>query len=234
MVWLSGWLKEIIVIVLLAAFVELLLPNNAYQRYVRTVLGLFILLSLLSPLLSVFKMKWDSQKILASVERLGDVGTGGQTFGQMRSMQAIMQDADRWRQSDRSDAQRLMEKELAAELQSSIGGEANVTVKQVKLQISYDNNGTPSMKHMQVILDHRQSPEGTATAEPPGRKPIAAVEPVTIDIRVGRSEAKSDETKLTSEQIAAKGRIYDQLKRQWQLNRDQVTLLYESELEKER
>ncbi|MEF3301936.1 stage III sporulation protein AF [Paenibacillus sp. GYB003] len=236
MAWLSGWLKEIVVVVLLAAFVELLLPNNAYQRYVRTVLGLFILLALLSPLLSLFKQKWDAQKIVASVEQLGDAADS-RTFAAMKPLQAIMQDAERWRQNDRGEAQRLMESELAAELQRSFGNDAGVRVKQVKLQLSYDNNGTPSMKHMQVILDHIQRPDSSPSeAEAPQRKPIAAVEPVHIDIRVGGTEPKTkpDESKLTKQQIDAKERMYEQVWRQWQLGRDEVTLLYESELEKAR
>ncbi|GAA3405469.1 stage III sporulation protein AF [Paenibacillus hodogayensis] len=234
MEWLNGWLKDIIVVVMLAAFVELLLPNNAFQRYVRTVLGLFILLTLLSPLLSLFQQKWDTGKMLASVEQLGEDKNGEKTFGSMRSLTAIMQDADRWRQTDRSEAQKLTESQLAAELQQSIGDDAEVRVKQVKLQMEYDNNGTPRMKHMQVILDHREASSGEEqTRQSPSRKPIAAVEPVNIDIRIG-STVKQDDGKLTEAQQAAKQRVYEQLNRQWKLNRSQVTLLYESETGKGR
>ncbi|TMV51406.1 stage III sporulation protein AF [Paenibacillus mesophilus] len=234
--WMSGWLKEIVLIVLLAAFVDLLLPNNAFQRYVRTVLGLFILLTLLSPILSLFQQKWDAQKMLASVEQVSSRTDIGASFGSMRPLQAIMQDAERIRQNDRAEAQRIMERQLAAELAQSVGTEANVRIKQVKLQMSYDNNGTPSMKHMQVILDHIEA--APAAAKPQGgaagRRPIGAVEPVHIDIRVGAAEAKPDESKLTNEQVSTKQRIFELLNKQWQLNRDQITVLYETELGKER
>lgn len=229
--WLSGWLKEIVLIILLAAFVDLLLPSNTFQRYVRTVLGLFIILALLSPILTLFQQKWDEQKIFAAVETLNSRASGGTTFGAMRPLQAIMQDAERIRQDDRAEAVRLMERQLAAEMQQSIGNEANVRIKQVKLQVNVDNNGTPSMKHMQVILDDIEAPPADANTKSATRKPIGAVEPVNIDIRVGAAaDVKPDEGKLTSEQKNAKQRMYEQLKRQWQLNRDQVTLLYEKEL----
>lgn len=229
--WLSGWLREIVLIVLFAAFVDLLLPNNAFQRYVRTVLGLFILLTLLSPILSLFQQKWDSQKLLASVEQLGSRSNDG-TFESMRPLQAIMQDAERWRQNDRSEAQRLMELQLAAELQQSIGDAERVRIKQVKLQMSYDNNGTPGMNHMQVVLDHIEAVPAAAKqqGEAAGRRPIGAVEPVHIDIRIGGAPVKPNEGKLTPEQIAVKQRLFEQLNKQWKLNRDQVTLLYETEL----
>ena len=45
------WVKKLILLVLLATFLELLLPTNAYQKYVRMAMGLLILLTLLTPLL---------------------------------------------------------------------------------------------------------------------------------------------------------------------------------------
>jgi len=234
--WLHGWLKEIILIVLLAAFVDLLLPNNAFQRYVKTVLGLFILLTLLSPLLALFRESWDSQKLLASIEQIGTEKTGAGTFDTMKSLQAIMDDAERWRQDDRAEAQRLMERQLAAELQQSVGLPAQVAVKQVQLQMNYDNNGTPSIKHMQVVLDLID--EVPAAGNPPGetgdRKPIGAVRPVYIEVQIGKTEPKRTDAGLTPEQLNAKKIIYEQLNRQWRLNRDEVTLLFETELGKER
>ncbi|PYI55059.1 stage III sporulation protein AF [Paenibacillus flagellatus] len=234
--WLSGWLKDVILVVLLAAFVDLLLPNNALQRYVKTVLGLFILLTLLSPLLSLFQEKWDPEKLVASVERLGSQPQAGGPSNSVQSLQAILRNAERWRQDDRNEAQRIMERELAAELQRTAGSEANVAIKQVKLQMKYDNNGTPSIEHMQVVLDDIDgSPPGSGTGkDPPARKPIGAVEPVHIDIRVGTPETKPEAGAISPERQQTKQKLYDALNRQWQLSRDQVTLLYETELRKER
>ncbi len=48
--WLSNWLQELIMIVLLATFVDMLLPNRSMERYVKLVLSLLILLTLLSPI----------------------------------------------------------------------------------------------------------------------------------------------------------------------------------------
>lgn len=38
--WLSDWLKSIIMVILLATFVDILLPNQTMQRYVKTVISL--------------------------------------------------------------------------------------------------------------------------------------------------------------------------------------------------
>ncbi|WP_458460738.1 stage III sporulation protein AF, partial [Paenibacillus sp.] len=53
--WLSNWLQELIMIVLLATFVDMLLPNRSMERYVKLVLSLLILLTLLSPITKLLR-----------------------------------------------------------------------------------------------------------------------------------------------------------------------------------
>ncbi|MEC0124223.1 stage III sporulation protein AF [Paenibacillus pabuli] len=53
--WLSSWLRELIMIVLLATFVDMLLPNRSMERYVKLVLSLLILLTLLSPITKLLR-----------------------------------------------------------------------------------------------------------------------------------------------------------------------------------
>lgn len=55
MSWLSGWLHELILVVLMAAFVEMLLPSKSMERYARLVLSLLVLLTMLSPIVSMLK-----------------------------------------------------------------------------------------------------------------------------------------------------------------------------------
>ena len=53
MTWLSEWLKGIVFVVLLATFVEMLLPSRSMERYVKLVLSLLVLMTLLSPILKL-------------------------------------------------------------------------------------------------------------------------------------------------------------------------------------
>jgi len=52
---LNAWVKQIILIVLFAAFLELLIPGNSYKKIVRLIMGLFILLTVMRPLLHVLE-----------------------------------------------------------------------------------------------------------------------------------------------------------------------------------
>ncbi|MBP3952311.1 stage III sporulation protein AF [Bacillus suaedae] len=52
--FLTDWLTNIILLILLATILELMLPNSNMQRYVRMVVGLLLLVVMLQPLLSIF------------------------------------------------------------------------------------------------------------------------------------------------------------------------------------
>jgi stage III sporulation protein AF len=58
---LSDWLRQIIAVVLLASLIDLLLPNRTMQKYVRLVAGLFILMTVATPILHWMKGDFSSK-----------------------------------------------------------------------------------------------------------------------------------------------------------------------------
>lgn len=60
MQFLSEWISNIILLILLATILELLLPNSSLQRYVKMVVGLLLLVIILNPLFSIFSKDADS------------------------------------------------------------------------------------------------------------------------------------------------------------------------------
>lgn len=56
---LNAWVKQIILIVLFAAFLELLIPGNSYKKFVRVIMGLLILLTVMRPLLHFLEPQSD-------------------------------------------------------------------------------------------------------------------------------------------------------------------------------
>jgi stage III sporulation protein AF len=65
MEYLTSWISNIILFVLLAVVLELLLPNSALQRYVKMVIGLLLIVIILSPLLKF--VTEDFENMLASM-----------------------------------------------------------------------------------------------------------------------------------------------------------------------
>jgi len=48
---IDGWIKGVVFVVLFASFLDLLLPNSSMQKFVRVIMGLFIMMAVLTPVI---------------------------------------------------------------------------------------------------------------------------------------------------------------------------------------
>jgi len=78
---LGGWLKQIVLVVLLATFIDLLLPNRTMQRYVKLVVSLFILMTILSPVMQLFGSSANLRMLAATVDGWSVAGTAAPQAG---------------------------------------------------------------------------------------------------------------------------------------------------------
>lgn len=67
---MGAWLKEIIVIALLAVFTDLLLPSQSMQRYVRMVMGLAIIAVMIQPIVPFFQRDWVTKVATLATEEV--------------------------------------------------------------------------------------------------------------------------------------------------------------------
>lgn len=65
MALLFEWVKQIILFILIGTILELLIPNNSMKKYVQLVFGLLLLLLLLQPLFSLFRVN-----VITEIENL--------------------------------------------------------------------------------------------------------------------------------------------------------------------
>lgn len=50
--WISGWIQGIIIAVIIGTIIEMLLPNGNCKKYVKVVIGVYILFSIVSPVIT--------------------------------------------------------------------------------------------------------------------------------------------------------------------------------------
>lgn len=67
MSFISTWIMQIVIFILIATIIELLLPNNSMKRYVNIVVGLLLLLIFSKPLMLVFSL--DVNSSIKSIEQ---------------------------------------------------------------------------------------------------------------------------------------------------------------------
>jgi stage III sporulation protein AF len=133
MSWLSGWLHELILVVLMAAFVEMLLPSKSMERYARLVLSLLVLLTMLSPIVSLLKGDASQELSLAmeQQERSGGLLSGAGDGA--ASLEKILADGRMLAEGARDQSLKLAAEEIAGQMRDQIAGAtgvrgANVTV----------------------------------------------------------------------------------------------------------
>lgn len=192
--WLGGWLKSIILVILLATFVDILLPNQTMQRYVKTVMSLFILLTLLHPLFSLFQKNNSIDSMLADAIDLGGSIKSSGTLSafspqpegpaDMPALGNIERNAKQLQSQQEQQSQRLVQQQISDLMKKSIEQTTGMRVVNLKVETAKDSKG-----HLQIRQVNVQAAEplksAAARSESSGPvKPlnVESVEPVDIAI----------------------------------------------------
>lgn len=65
MEWISDWVQGIIVAVIIVTIIEMILPNGNSKKYIKVVIGIYILFSIIVPIINKFNStKFDINEIL--------------------------------------------------------------------------------------------------------------------------------------------------------------------------
>ncbi|MDI3256606.1 MAG: stage III sporulation protein AF [Kyrpidia sp.] len=64
---LVAWLRQVVLVLLAAAFLDWMLPTNTMQRYVKVVMGLVVVGTLLTPLMQIFHLTESWKAAVASL-----------------------------------------------------------------------------------------------------------------------------------------------------------------------
>lgn len=182
--WLSDWLRDIIAVILLAGLVELLLPNKAMQRYARLVVGLFILLTILSPILSLIQGDISS-KLNEGMEQWSKM-TENKSL-QMASLDQIEKNAERMKEKQEIEAASLTERTLEDTMRRELIERTPAKVKSVDAQLNWivqSGRKTPYINQVIVTLesDDRQV-EGDSESDSSAKgQAVEDVLPVAVDI----------------------------------------------------
>ena len=144
--FLREWIQEIVILLVLATFIDLALPNSSLKRYVDYTVGLILLLLLLTPVLRFLDSELDVSALLASAEHHS--GRAMVTAAQPLS------DKSSWLAYSLVLEARVVQ--LAQESDAIHSATATVTVDQNSASTSY---GNPSTIELTVAL-HKPLADG--------------------------------------------------------------------------
>ncbi|GJM76426.1 hypothetical protein HMSSN036_86420 [Paenibacillus macerans] len=185
--WLAEWLKEIIFIVLIAVFVDLLLPNRAMERYVKLVVSLLILLTLISPVMRFLSS--DAKKELETAFSESIEGLENEAAGQ--STEAILRQGEELRQKQEAEALQWAGEETARQMKEQIERETGQPVERVSVKLTTkpaktgaDKEGAsppaaePVISEVEVVMAEAKTESSDADSNASGRGPEITVAPI--------------------------------------------------------
>jgi len=227
--WLSDWLKNVIMVVLFAAFVDLILPGKALERYARLVLSLIILLTLLSPIIRLLTDP-PEQQLAQELER--------QEKGLPPEMQleSILAQADKLKDVQQSQSLEWAGSELARVMKEEIAAETGEAVQEVEVVLaatraegnSYTGADIRSVDvKLNAPSEAAVSEEGAEEKEPIGVTPVESIE-VNIESGTtdnkGRAEPPQGREAVSKEYKAREAQIIKYISQRWDLNPDLITI----------
>ncbi|WP_435925114.1 stage III sporulation protein AF [Paenibacillus sp. DYY-L-2] len=197
--FLGEWLREIIIVVLIAVFIDLLLPNRSMERYVKFVVSLLILLTLLSPVMRLFSPDAERQ-----IEAAFADGWGGSDASELAaSTEVILRQGEELRKQQEEEALQWAGEEAARQMKQQIERETGMPVKRVTVKISErkpaeegeagskDAGVDPTIQSVEVIMKQTEKIEALEETASSERK--VKVEPVErVEVKITDSSASGE------------------------------------------
>ncbi|MCL7746138.1 stage III sporulation protein AF [Halalkalibacter alkaliphilus] len=215
--FLTEWLTNIILLILLATILELMLPNSNMQRYVKMVVGLLLLVVMLQPLLTIFTEDVDEWLFSLSNEV-------------EQTERSINETINLQKRDIESGVRAYTLEQVAVQLERQVAGaledQHSLAIKSVKIDLDGDLN--PSVDEEQIVQQikaihvHVQTPSSPESEEEQGdSREILPVQVVHIDTSSRTTDEKIKETDHDLEPVQTF------LSENWQIPKDKILIAWE-------
>lgn len=203
MAMLILWLKKIILLVLLATFLDLLLPNGSYSKYVKLVMGLLILLALLSPILDLFRKDISLAQLTFPI---GDMVTKGANpdFARVESL------AKRLVEQNDAEARRYVQSQISELIKKQVEASYEVKVESVQVKVqAQDQAAKQPIAGIEVVLAQKKT-DAEVKEQSSERVAVEPMQPVQIEIALTKQKdtaPPSIQSEVAVEALAEQSRM---------------------------
>ncbi|WP_052807214.1 stage III sporulation protein AF [Risungbinella massiliensis] len=184
--WLADWLKELILLVLVATFLDLLLPSNSMERYVKLVMGLLLIMAILHPVFQLINHNIDLKNLTIAPEVV-------QETSKMPSMEQIRQDGEKLQQTQADFIRKQMEQSVESWAKETLEQKFAVEVVDVQATASLNEQQVPVLQEIILTVQRK---DGTSEENQMQLRPV---DPITIGEEESQPATSIVETKETGE-----------------------------------
>lgn len=211
--WLSTWTEAIIIAVIIATIIEMILPEGSSKKYIKVVIGVYILFTIVSPVITQF-----TGKSLAVSDFL-DLGSYINEVKEKETTQNLLQE------NNAASIKDIYVGNLKADIQNKLKGKGYI-VTSILLEVGDDENYTLHKISLSITKDEDSEEDSMAENSNTIVNDIAIVNEINISISntqtttnmVGEEKIK---TNLTSSE---KKKIKEYLSSVYEINEKNIVI----------
>jgi len=209
--WLSDWAGAIIIAVIIGTIIEMILPEGSSKKYIKVVVGIYILFTIVSPLITKF-----TGKSLA-VSDLLELDTYMNEIKEKETKQNTLQE------NNSANIRDIYIGNLKADIQSKLKGKG-YTVTGVSLEVGNDKNYTLHKISLSLNKDEEiESQEESANIE---ADRVQAVNEIRISVsstQMSGNESKEEKPKSNLNN-SEKRKIKEYLSSVYEINEKNIVI----------
>ncbi|GGE46573.1 hypothetical protein GCM10011391_26710 [Pullulanibacillus camelliae] len=212
----SSWISQVVLLILLAIVLELLLPNDSFQKYVKLVVGLVLIVALLSPVIKVLHMP--VEKILNELNPPKEEDALKNSINQHKNEIEHEQAAYK---------SNIVAVYMKNDVQEALGEQFGLTiVGDIHLDID-DSAKSPKVKHAVVVLGQADEAKKAAKNNQERSDKTKEIQPVKkVDIQVRIDDTETDRQSSSQETKELKA-VKAFLAKKWEIPQSRLTLQLE-------
>ena len=194
MSFITMWAQGIIVAVIVSTIIEMLLPNNSNGKYVKVVIGMFVLFTIISPVINRFK---------------GNNKTDVDADNLIKDYQnQTLETSSRNTSLNNEDAiKRMYEENLKIDIKSKVN-QKGYTIGEIKLEILDNGEYTLNKIEFKVNAKNGQNSNGQGNNANNTTTSVENVENIKVSLGGSRKDEKKEEKSILSESEKRKLREY--------------------------
>jgi stage III sporulation protein AF len=218
MAFIGEWIKHIVLLILMATFLDLILPNSNMRKYVKLVVGFLLILLILSPILQLFR--YDQERLYLSIERMMQEDNKPLNLeverekGRIEEMQeeAIFNEvSEKW----------------SAEIKAGIEDKFQLAVQHITLELKTKEDAV-SIQGLTLQVEEMLKGEAKNAQEvsiSPKVREVELVKPVNIQIN-DSSRKQEEDSRLSVPQKKIQEEVLAYLVDEWNISVDKIYILW--------
>lgn len=215
--WITNWAGGIIIAVIVATIIEMILPEGSSKKYIKVVIGVYILFTIISPVVSKFTGK------TVAVSDIIDLNQYIDELKKKEKTQNLLQE------DNTASIRDIYIGNLKSDIQNKLKGKG-YTVKSIELDVGYDDNYTLNKITLSITKKEEQNYDEDEENNSTGNNTIvSAVNEVNISIsssnitnaQTSTNNEKSSKSNLSS---SDKKKIKEYLSSVYEINEKNILI----------